>query len=424
MKNLQTQIKNEWRSNLFLLVELLLVFAVLWYIVDWVTVTARVYHTPMGFDTEHCYNLSFNSLTPKSALYNPDLTAEDDVDALLEITERLRHRPGVEGVTVSQNCYPYNEGSNGAYFYLQDSVCVTAYQVWSDPDFYRVFRYQAADGGGPDKLVAAISDQTLVVTSNVTDRYPQLNMSDARSLLNKEVSSSYPDRGYHRRIAAIAAPVRSSHFETSSEWGGAFIGHNLNRDALINDLGNVRYVQVSLRVSPDADHDFVDALMEDVDRLYRVGNVYLLDALPFSDIRYVRELEDVNEVKTQLCILFFLMLNIFLGVIGTFWFRTQHRRREVALRMAMGSSRRGVFLRLMGEGLLLLSAAAIPALLIAFNVGIAELVDISKMQFTFERFLIAAVFTWLLMALMIVVGIWYPAYKAMQLQPAEALHDE
>jgi len=33
MKNLLTQIKNEWRSNLFLLVELLLVFAVLWYIV-------------------------------------------------------------------------------------------------------------------------------------------------------------------------------------------------------------------------------------------------------------------------------------------------------------------------------------------------------------------------------------------------------
>ena len=310
------------------------------------------------------------------------------------------------------------------HFFIQDTICVTAHQIWSDPDFYRVFRYHIVDGGGPDKLAAAISDQTLVVTSNVTDRYPQLNMSDARSLLNKEVSLTYPDRGYHRRIAAIAAPVRSSHFETSNEWGGAFIGHNLNRDALINDLGNVRYAQVSLRVSPDADHDFVDALMEDVDRLYRVGNVYLLDALPFSDIRYVRELEDVNEVKTQLCILFFLMLNIFLGVIGTFWFRTQHRCREVALRMAMGSSRRGVFLRLMGEGLLLLSVAAVPALLIAFNVGIAELVDISKMQFTFERFLIAAVFTWLLMALMIVVGIWYPAYKAMRLQPAEALHDE
>ena len=90
MKNLLTQIKNEWRSNLFLLVELLLVFAVLWYIVDWVTVTARVYRAPMGFDTEHCYNLSFSTLTSKSALYNPELTVEDNIDALLEITERLR----------------------------------------------------------------------------------------------------------------------------------------------------------------------------------------------------------------------------------------------------------------------------------------------------------------------------------------------
>ena len=327
-------------------------------------------------------------------------------------------------MSYSQNCFPYNEGSSSASFYLQDSVRVTAHQIWSEPDFYRVFRYHTADGDSADKLAAATSDQTLVTTSNVTDWYPQLNMSDARSLQNKEVPLTYPDRGYHRRIAAIAAPVRSSHFETSREWGGAFIGYNLNRDALINELGNVRYVQVSLRVSPDADHDFIDALMEDADRLYRIGNVYLLDVLPFSDIRYVRELEDVNEVKTQLCILFFLMLNIFLGVIGTFWFRTQHRRREVALRMAMGSSRRGVFFRLMGEGLLLLSVAAIPALLIAFNVGIAELVDISKMQFTVDRFLIAAVLTWLLMALMIVVGTWYPAYKAMQLQPAEALHDE
>ena len=424
MKNLLTQIKNEWRSNLFLLVELLLVFAVLWYIVDWVTVTARVYRAPMGFDTEHCYNLSFSTLTSKSALYNPELTVEDNIDALLEITERLRHRPGVEAVSISQNCYPYNEGSNSAQFYLQDSIHVGAYLVWSDPDFYRVFRYQAVDGGSPEQLAAAISDQTMIITSNVTEDYPVLDLPDARPLLNREVALTYPDRGYHRRIAAIAVPVRRSHFETSHEWGGAFIGHNLNRDELINELGNVRYVQVSLRVSPDADKDFIDALMADADRLYRVGNIFLLEASSFSDIRHISELEDVNEVKTQLCILFFLMLNIFLGVIGTFWFRTQHRRREVALRMAMGSSRRGIFLRLMGEGILLLTVAAIPALIIAFNVGIAELVDISKMQFTVDRFLIAAILTWLLMALMIIVGIWYPAYKAMQLQPAEALHDE
>ncbi len=96
--------------------------------------------------------------------------------------------------------------------------------------------------------------------------------------------------------------------------------------------------------------NFVDALMADADRLYQVGNLYLLDITPFSHLREICELEDMNEWKTQLCVLGFLLLNIFLGVIGTFWFRTQQRRKEVALRMALGSSRRGIFSCLMYEG--------------------------------------------------------------------------
>lgn len=74
MKTILKQIKNEWNSNLFLFVELLLVFVVLWYIVDWTLVTARVYHAPMGFDTEHCYNITVSKLGEDSPLYNPELT--------------------------------------------------------------------------------------------------------------------------------------------------------------------------------------------------------------------------------------------------------------------------------------------------------------------------------------------------------------
>lgn len=98
MKKLFTQLRNEWRGNFFLALELLVVFVVLWYIVDWCCVTARVYFAPMGFDTRHCYCLMVNRLTPNSALYTPGRTVGDDMDDLLEIAERLRHRPGVEAV--------------------------------------------------------------------------------------------------------------------------------------------------------------------------------------------------------------------------------------------------------------------------------------------------------------------------------------
>ena len=42
------QIWNERRSNGWLWAELLIVFVVLWYIVDWRDATARTYYEPLG----------------------------------------------------------------------------------------------------------------------------------------------------------------------------------------------------------------------------------------------------------------------------------------------------------------------------------------------------------------------------------------
>ena len=110
MRTIFRQLRNEWRGNFFLALELLVVFVVLWYIVDWCCVTARVYFAPMGFDTNHCYCLMLNRLTPNSSLYEADRTPENDMDDMLEIAERLRHRPGVEEVAISQNSIPYGDG--------------------------------------------------------------------------------------------------------------------------------------------------------------------------------------------------------------------------------------------------------------------------------------------------------------------------
>lgn len=422
MNSILKQIRNEWRSNLFLFLELLLVYVVLWYIVDLTTVTARVYNAPMGYDTEHCYNITIGKLTPKATTYNPDLTIDDDINHLLDLAERLRHRPGIEAVVLSQNCFPYNQGSNNMSIGV-DTVMMQARLYWACPGFFSLFRYTAADGTSPEKMDEALQNGQLVISSNVTDDYPQLGMEDATSLLGNEVPLYRIDSDIRKRVGAIGAPVRLSHFYTPHEWGGAYIAYNLNMEVLKN-FADPRYITLSLRVNPDADQNFTNALMDDADRLYQVGNLYLLDVTSYKELREYAEMEDMNEMKTQLCVLGFLLMNIFLGVIGTFWFRTQHRRREVALRMAMGSSRQGVFSRLMYEGIILLSLATLPAAIIALNVGVAELVDVSKMPFDASRFLLGIFLTWLLMAFMIIAGIWYPAHKAMKVQPAEALHDE
>lgn len=421
MKQLFKQIYNERRSNAFLWIELLLVFVVLWYIVDLVYVTLHVYYQPMGFNIENTYILRVNRLTDKSTEFNPELTIKDDIIALKKIADRLSHRPEVESVCISQNSIPYNEGCSGASFRFpdNDTVWVGTMDRWATPGYYKVFRFRNVDGSGHESLVKALEKNTIIVPVDVADYYPNATFH-GKDLLGKEVRMG----DANNRIAALTEPVRYDHFSIAGKpYTGTYIGTYLS-DEQMATIENVAYLELSLRVHEGTDNRFMERLMDDADRLYQAGNVYILDISPLSKVRVASEIDNENELRTQFCILFFLLLNIFLGVIGTFWFRTQQRRSEVALRMAMGADRRNIFRRLIMEGISLLTMSAVPAILITFNIGYAELVDISQMPFTISRFLIAILLTYFLMVVMIFFGVLYPALQAMKVQPAEALRDE
>ena len=112
-KKLLTQIKNEWRSNLWLVTELLLVSVVMWYIVDYMYVKAAVYYEPRGFDISHCYLIQMGRLTDKSPDFIPNQTKEQQREDVKGLAERLKYRPDIEAVGFGQNSYPYNGSNSG-----------------------------------------------------------------------------------------------------------------------------------------------------------------------------------------------------------------------------------------------------------------------------------------------------------------------
>lgn len=79
---------------------------------------------------------------------------------------------------------------------------------------------------------------------------------------------------------------------------------------------------------------------------------------------------------------------------------------------------------LMGEGFLLITIAYIPALVVAYNLGISDLVETWPVEWSFTRFLIGGLVTFLLLLTIAAISIWFPARQAMSIQPAEALHGE
>lgn len=222
-------------------------------------------------------------------------------------------------------------------------------------------------------------------------------------------------------IGGISRGIRGSEFE---QMGPRAYIRLSETDVKGIDAGMLPWLEVSVRVKPETAADFADAFMTEKSSLVEIGNLYLQNITPLSTIREDALREGKGEMKTRLSILFFLLMNIFLGIVGTFWYRTRQRQGEMGLRMALGSTRRQLRGIVLWEGIALLTLAFIPAALICLNIMYVRLVDTALMESGLLRFLAGMLLTYLLIALMIVAGIWYPANEATRLQPAEALHCE
>lgn len=411
-KKLFTQIKNEWHSNLWIAIELLLVSVVMWYVVDYIYVQYRVYNEPHGFDISHCYLVNMGQLTDKSPDFIPnDTLIAEEID---ELVNRIARRPEVEAVSLSQNSYPYN-GSNSGTEVRYDTLRSHGYVIrrYVTPDFLKVFRYQGTRGETPGQLAEMLIEGNFLASDNLYERKYGVKLT---SLVGKQFYL-FGDTTKTYKLAASLKPVRYS------DHGQAF-----NAYCMLYQLPRGWYdvhLELCVRVKAGQDVDFINRLKADSEKQFRVGNVFIADIRSFADIRRNYEQSAMNELRNYIFGMVFLLLNIFLGLLGTFWFRTQQRRSEIALHKALGGTNRTIFNRLLSEGLLLLVIATVPAVIIDWNLAHAELNSwMNGTTLEPGRFIITVILTFILIILMVVIGIGIPARKAMKIQPAEALREE
>lgn len=411
-KKLFTQIKNEWHSNLWIAIELLLVSVVMWYVVDYIYAEYRVYKEPKGFDISHCYLVRMGQLTDKSPDFIPnDTLIAEEID---ELVERIARRPEVEAVSLSQNSYPYNGGNSGIDV-KYDTLQSYGYVVWRlvTPDFLRVFRYEGTRGETPEQLAELLTEENFLASDNLYEQKYKVKLTSLVGQpfhLHGDTTKTY-------KLAASLKPIRYSDHEQA-----------FNSYCMLYKLPRGWYdthLELCIRVKEGQDVDFINRLKADSEKQLRIGNVFIADVRSFADIRRNFEQSSMNELRNYIFGMLFLLVNIFLGLLGTFWFRTQQRRSEIALHKALGGTNRDIFGRLLSEGLLLLVIATVPAVFIDWNLAYAELnAWMNGTTLETGRFLITVVLTFMLILLMIIIGIGIPARKAMKIQPADALHEE
>lgn len=407
-------IRSRLGSNGWVLAELFLVFIVMWFLCDSLGCLKYTFYRPLGYDIEHVYRLTMVS---GGESRDSSLTA---ADKYLTILRKLEQEPTVEVASLSYWSLPM-DGSNSYWSLMaQDSVWVDGRVVYATGGYMDVFRLP----DDPQHPFAKMPAEQIALSQTAIDRFRERipDFSLDTPVYNGDTTNLMPQAG---RIGTF----REYRYGSKASWFFTRLDENIIKREFSGQWG-----QIAFRVKPASDGaDYRAKFLKEVAPRLDTDNLFIADVTPYTQQQAQFEIlnGDTDKVNTQGIVVLFLLVNVFLGLIGTFWFRTRRRRSEIGLRMAMGSPRRLVFTMLIGEGLLLLTLAALPAMLVCFNIGIAELsigrtelITTWPVEWSTTRFLLGSLGAWLLMALMVTIGIWFPARKAVRIEPAEALHEE
>lgn len=409
------QIWNQRRSNGWLFTELLIVFTLMWYCVDVLYGFAYAEQQPKGYDLEHVYKVRIS--------YNPtqlvSCQSEDSLQhfwfkPMEEVFRRIKQYPGVESAALWLGTDTYTRHHMFQGYSIDSARVIGANIRYVSPEYFKVMRIPMEPEITEAEWNPHASPLPAVLTSDLADSL----FKTSRGVIGREFMDYYSG-GLGYRAAAVCNLQKSDDYARYEpyiltplpDW--FYTGHGIP--------------YISIRVRPEADtRDFPVRFFKDMTSRLHVSPFFLFDIRSYEDQKIERDAAEgvTSYIRSARLIVFFFVFNVFIGLMGTFWFRTRHRRSEIALRMAMGSSRFKIRGLLLGEGLLLLTIAAIPALIICINIFLADVTFTEQTDATWGRFVLTTLTVFVFMALMVIAGIWYPASRAMKVQPAEALHDE
>lgn len=302
------------------------------------------------------------------------------------------------------------------YDLRKDSVEQFVRMYWVTPAYFQVFHITPAAGGLPEELEQRIQQPGLIISADIAQFF-----FHRTNVVDEELASEEDTM----KIVAVTESVRNDEYNERLPYAWFSLMES-PRDGIVPESTCVQ-MQITFRIRPNVETTgFEERFMKEMRHQLQAGNFWVSDVQSYNDIReqFLERTSNSSGQQVISSVMLFLLVNVFLAVIGSFWFRVNRRKEELGLRMAMGSSRTGLLRFTITESLLLLTLAALPALFICGNLMYADLVSASAADERLLRFFEVSLITWLLLAFIIVLGVWYPAQKAAHIAPADALRAE
>ncbi len=392
------QIWTQRRRNAWIFAELFIVFVLAWYIIDYGFMMVYNRLLPRGFDMENTYRVKHR-----------DLTTDADKEAFRIFYDKVKRYPGVQTAFLTgkySGTTPFCNSFSG-------------YTVKTDTT-------SASEGfGAQSKPIGSENYFSIFKVKSVIhpDRLGHLNFSDKNSIVLSEnlAKALFKDEpAYGKTVFLGTSPYVVSDVVASQK------RYDYEQHCYSffypSDDSTVTEPEIAIRVG---DNFSLQNFKNDI-----TGSI-----ISYKAVKKNLEAMDgtKNNIRMRSGVMIFFLLNIALGIIGTFWFRNQSRRSEIGLRMALGSSRNKLRAQYIAEAVFLLLLAAIPAFCVNAFIIQADIIEVAGQQVAngeyitnnkWLRFFITSTITFGLLTVIVALSACIPAYRASQVHPVEALREE
>lgn len=387
-------LKNE---NLWLSIELCLVFVALFSIISFFSFFAINSFTPIGFNNQGVYEIRmFN----KEDYFNYNPSKEN------EIFEHIKQNPLVSEISRLEGCMPYEGSDNFQKDLIYKDKIIKGKNLFyaklgiGDWDFWDFKLIEGSWISNDDTLLSlcpviinkklkkelfgkdrAVGKQFMIENQNFIVK----GVVESYKHLGKLTSESYflfmRNLGYKLKLSGTHSRSISGYLRFKN-----------------NDIESSEKVLKWL-TTKYPDYDF--------------------------DIEAQEKYEKETYAKTLIPLLFilFLCLSVFLivlfGMFGVFWYKINKRVPEIGLRKSVGASIFRIFRKVVAEAYFVTLIGIIPGIVLIMQLPLIGILD-----FTIPTFVLSVFMSSLIMFFFVGLFTILPARKASGIQPAIALHEE
>ena len=209
----------------------------------------------------------------------------------------------------------------------------------------------------------------------------------------------------------------------------------------VGSIKNNKYTpNILVRIKPKVDmKTFVGKLRPWMRKEVKVGNWFAQSVITYEDhlsnFKYTSGV--TNEIRLSIAYAVFFMVNLCLGVIGTFWLQIRKGTEEAGIMRSFGATKGDIVRMLLGEGVILTIVSSLIGFFGYFQYALSEGLYVSQWEHWAQRyfqhnwihdfglhFAGVSVITLLILIVVVSIGIYIPARNISRVNPVDALKDE